>query len=279
MGYAEVGRSPWLWSGLVLGLVPAMGWYINQFSAQSADFVHNSLFNQMLDRIWSPVEEHRGSPAYYGLELLEWAWPWLLFWPWGLREAWRSRAFSWGKLVLVWTVGFLGAITLMQTKLPWYIMPLYPMMAIAIGPVLAAAWNGGGGLGVQPFTPGRYPKLWAIFVAVLGGVAIAALVYFNCFDPSPTGHYSLPLGAIALGSGLSLLLLLRQDPQFIPVLGWTWYVGIFLLMASPHWVFELNGWPPARPLGQMVQQVPKAVPVYTTDVIERPTVNFYGDRA
>ncbi len=274
----RVGRSPWLWGGLLLGLAPAVGWYVNQFLSQGAESVQNSLFNQMIDRIWSPVENHRGSPAYYVLELLEWGWPWLLFWPWGLREAWRARAFSWGKLVLVWSVGFLGAITLMQTKLPWYIMPLYPMLAIAIGPVLAEAWIRGGGLNIQPFTPGKYPQVWAVFLGALAGVAIASGVYFAHFDPSPTGDYRWPLGAIAFGSLFSLVLLLRQDPQFIPMLGWTWYLGIFLLMASPHWVFELNGWPGAWPLGAMVQQVPQNIPVYTTERVERPSVNFYGDR-
>lgn len=271
-------RSPFLWGGLGLGLAPAIGWYINQFLSQSDSFVQTSIFDQTLDRIWKPVENHRGSPLYYVLELLEWAWPWLMFVPLGLRGAWRQRDFSWGKLVLVWSAGFLGVITLMQTKLPWYVMPIYPVGAIAIGPVLADAWNRGGGMSIKPFTPGRYPAIWRFFVGLLALIGLAGVVYFSFFDSNPTGDYRWPLGAIALGSLISLYLLQRQDPQFLPVMGWTWYVAILLLMASPHWVFELNGWPAAKPIGEMVRQVPEGQLVFTTDTVERPSVSFYGDR-
>lgn len=271
-------RSPYLWTGLILGLAPAVGWYVNQFVVQSDGFIKTSLLDQTLRRIWQPVENHRGSPFYYLLELLEWAWPWLLFWPWGLRRAWQQQDFSWGKFVLVWTVGFLTAITLMQTKLPWYVMPLYPALAIAIGPVLADAWNRCGGVGAMPFTPGPLPKIWLGGVGLLSGVAIAGFIYFSFFAEDATGDYRLPLGAIALGSLLCLSLMLRRDGMFIPVLGWTWYVAIFLLMASPHWVFELNGWPGAKPMGEMVRRVPAGEAVFTTDWVERPAVSFYGDR-
>ncbi len=274
----RLGRSPYLWGGILLGLAPAEAWYVNQILNQAEGFFQASLIDQSLKRVWSPVEDHRQPPYYYLLELLEWAWPWLLFWPWGLRQAWQERWQSWSKLVLVWTVGYLGAITLMQTKLPWYIMPLYPAMALAIGPVLADAWHRGGGFSIKPYTPGRYPRGWGWGLGVMAIAALSGLLYLNFWDANPTPAYNWPLAAVGIGTAMALGLLGRQDPQFIPVLAWSWLIGIALLMASPHWVLELNGWPGAKPMGEMVQQVPAGAVVYTTDRIDRPSVNFYGDR-
>jgi 4-amino-4-deoxy-L-arabinose transferase-like glycosyltransferase len=75
------------------------------------------------------------------LELLKYTLPWLVFWPGGLYLAWQKRHTSWGALVLIGTVGYLGVISLMKTKLPWYIMPLYPFFALAVAAYLAQLWQ------------------------------------------------------------------------------------------------------------------------------------------
>ena len=79
---------------------------------------------------------------------------------------------------------YLGAISLMGTKLPWYIMPLYPFVALAIGGYLHHRW--------------QKPPRWA--VGWLGVIAIAALIggpYISIADQQPT------LMAIGLVLGLS----------------------------------------------------------------------------
>lgn len=272
-------RSGWLWAGIGLGLVPAIAWYAHQGLNQGSGFLEISLVDQSLKRLWQPVENHRASPLYYLGELLEWGWPWLLFVPQGLREAWRSRQQSWGKLLLLWAGGYFVVITVMQTKLPWYIMPLYPSLALAAGWVLAQAWDRGGGLGHQPYSPEPYPRAWAVGLGLMAGVAAGAVAYFIGFAPPEKAGLGLPLGVVLATSLGSLGLLRRHNAQFITVLGWGWFVAIWLLMASPHWVFELNEAVAARPLGALIERyVPPGQFVYTTNPIERPSLNFYGDR-
>lgn len=269
-------RSGYLWSGLILGLAPAMAWYGNQTVSGTDDFVQRGLVDQALKRLWQPVENHRGSVLYYVGELLEWGWPWVMFLPWGVSQAWRERSLSWGRLILVLGGGYFGVISLAQTKLPWYIMPLYPLVALAIGPVLADCWDRFGGVGVEPYTPGRSPRGWLGLLGLLVGIALAGGLYFSLGSEAAIG-LAIPFWFLVAGMGLSAWLLWRRDAQWILVLTWGWYLAIFALMASPYWVFELKDGVAVKPMAAVIRsQVEDSVPVYTTNAIERPSLSFYS---
>jgi len=126
--------SSWyLWIGVLLGSADVAFWYGAQWLHYGHSFTDEAIVNQSLERIWSPVEAHGGPIWYYLLEICKYAWPWLLFLPQGLHLTWENRNLSWAKLVLVWSGVYLLAISVMQTKLPWYVLPLYPAIALAVG--------------------------------------------------------------------------------------------------------------------------------------------------
>jgi 4-amino-4-deoxy-L-arabinose transferase-like glycosyltransferase len=167
--------SPYFWIGILLGNVPVLAWYATQWQHYGATFLQVHFQAQGLERLSQSVEGHGNPPWYYLLELLKYTWPWLLFWPGGLYLAWQKRHTSWGTLVLIGTVGYLGTISLMRTKLPWYIMPLYPFFALAVAAYAAHLWQ----------KCKAYPR---ILVGILGFLAVAGVggcVYFVLADPQP----------------------------------------------------------------------------------------------
>lgn len=133
--------SKYLWLGLFIGIVPVFFWYAAQFFRYGLGFFEANLIHQSLRRVWQPVGNHRGPIWYYLLEIVELSWPWILFLPPGWRLAWENRSFSWGKLILVWMGVYLLAISLMNTKLPWYVLPIYPPFALSIGYFLEGVWQ------------------------------------------------------------------------------------------------------------------------------------------
>ena len=271
-------RSGYLWSGLALGMAPALAWFGNQAVSGAEDFVQQGLVDQSLKRLWQSVENNQGSVFYYVGELLEWGWPWVMFVPGALVKSWRERSLSWGRLVLVLGGGYFAVISLAQTKLPWYIMPLYPLLALAIGPVLADYWDRLGGATVEPYTPGRIPSAWLGLMGLLFIIALAGSLYFSVGPEAALG-LAIPFVCLALGMGLSGWLLWRRDAQWILVLAWGWYLGIFALMASPHWVFELTDGPRVKPMAAVIRaEAKEPIRVYTTYPTERPSLNFYADR-
>ncbi len=152
-----------LWVGLLLGSLPAAAWYGAQWWHYKINFVQTFLQSQSFSRIVTPVESHAGPPWYYLLEILKYSLPWLLFLPWGFRLVWENRNMGWAKLVLVWTIGYLGVISVMSTKLPWYVLPIYPALALVVGMQLSDVWNSNDLLGVKHRSRRQYPRGWPFY--------------------------------------------------------------------------------------------------------------------
>ncbi|KKI98605.1 ArnT family glycosyltransferase [Prochlorothrix hollandica] len=272
-------RSPYLWGGIALGFLPAATWYGLQWQHYGQTFVEVALFNQNVDRIWETVENNDGPPWYYVVELLKYSWPWLLFLPWGLGRTWGDRHLSWAKLLLVWAGGYLATISVMGTKLPWYIFPLYPALALIIGVSLAHTWQSLGGSGGQPYTPQPVPQPWLWGLGILAGGAVAGMVYFSPGGGEPAPGLLLACGLISGSAGVSVVLARRGNGLFLPVLLWSWYLGLLLFVSSQHWVWELAEDYPVQPVAALVQQhTPPGAIVYTSHPHERPSLNFYSDR-
>jgi 4-amino-4-deoxy-L-arabinose transferase-like glycosyltransferase len=260
-------RSPYLWLGILLGNLPVLAWYAAQWQHYGATFLQAHFQAQGLERISQSVEGHAGPPWYYLLELLKYSWPWLLFWPGGLYLAWQKRNTSWGSLVLIGTVGYLGTISLMRTKLPWYIMPLYPFFALAVAACTAHLCR----------NHKHYPR---ILVRILGFLAVAGLggcVYFVLADPQPV---LIIMGAVvALTMGLAAWRVKQNNPSFIAILLVGMYLTLGLLMTSKSWVWELNEAFPVKPVAALIREHTDAgAVVYTSFGYRRPSLDFYSDR-
>lgn len=270
-------RQPYLWVGLLLGSVPAACWYGAQWLHYGSAFLGNNLVEQSLQRIWTDVEDNGAPPWYYLLELLKAA-PWVIFLPVACRLAWANRNLSWAKLAIVWGSVYFIAISIMATKLPWYILPLFPAIALLVGAQLAELWQQGDQIGIRQF-PHAYSQAWLAILAVLAIVGWAGAAYFIGWAPVSESDLGLIL---AVGGGaftIAAFLVARQNPQFITVLAWGTYLALMLLVLSPHWAWELAEAYPVRPVAAMIQaKSPPGQNIYTSYPYHRPSLNFYSQR-
>lgn len=272
-------QTPYFWLGILLGSLPLAAWYATQWLHYGQGVLGNSLLNQSLSRIWTPVENHDGPPWYYLLELLKYGFPWLLFLPAGFRYTWSHRTLSWAKLALVWSGLYLIAVSVMATKLPWYILPLYPALALIVGALLTQLWDQGRQVGVKQRAITPYSRFWVNSFGLLALVSGAGCLYFLTFKTPPDLDVAGILVTMAIALAVTALLIARQNPQFIPMLVWGNYLALILLMISPHWVWELAEAYPVKPVAQLIQQqVPQGQKVYTPYPDQRPSLDFYSDR-
>lgn len=291
--------SVYFWGGWLAGSAPTLAWYGAQGLHYGLSFTQVNLVHQSLNRIWSTVDDHAGPPWYYLLEMLKYGWPWLVFFPQGLRLAWQERSFSWAKLVLIWSGGYFLVISVMGTKLPWYVLPIYPVVALTVGMRLTARWQhhptdvalpprtGEGSwfwsavLGISFRPPGQkdFPASWTILLALLALAGWGTLSYDLLQGGSVDHFVQGALVAGALTMTVSSLLMYRQDWQFLSVLVWGTYVSLVLFVASGHWNWELAEAYPVKPIAAMIRQQtsPEQV-IYTTYPHNRPALNFYSER-
>ncbi|WP_293130085.1 glycosyltransferase family 39 protein [Microcoleus sp. bin38.metabat.b11b12b14.051] len=283
--------SGYLWGGLAIGTLPVAAWYFAQWLHYGQDFINANLVNQSFRRIWEPVGNHKGAPWYYLLKILESAWPWQLFYLQGLRLSWENRNFPGPKLVLVWTGVYLLAISVMNTKLPWYVLPVYPAFAIAVGSYLAEVWD-------QMWLPEEpikdeveehfnaisllpHPAILAVIavVAIVGCAYFSGWVRFGGQIVQPQRDLQLMLMFVVLTMTLAAVLLHRKDRQFILVLIWGTYVTLLVFVASDNWVWELAEDYPVKPIAEIVRQgTPAGKEVFTSHKLPRPSLNFYSQR-
>lgn len=263
--------SWYMWTGILLGSAPVIGWYAVQWLQYGQFFTQTGIVKQSFSRIWTSVENHSGPPWYYVLELLKYTLPWLIFLPSALRLAWENRNWSWAKLVLVWSSFYLLAISVMSTKLPWYIFPIYPAIALMVGVKLAEVWNW--------YRPVSYPRPWIVVLALLAVVSWGGSFYYSPWGLAADWEVQIILLAVAITMTFAFLLAAWGDRQFLVILFWGMYVSLLLLVTSHHWVWELAEAYPVKPVAAMIQSLtPTSQKIYTSFPYSRPSLNFYSDR-
>ncbi len=284
--------SWYLWSGLFLGSAPVLSWYLLQGWQYGQQYFQTGLMTQSFSRVWHSVEGNKGPIWYYLLELAKYSWPWILFWPQAARLTWENRKLSWAKLVIVWVGIYLLVISVMNTKLPWYVFPLYPAFSLATGALMAEFWHGP--LGYQG--PGKkssttiltaehpsasiYTRRWVALFSVLSFLAWGGCIYYSGFDPA-IASWDIPITLATFAMTLSVVafLIAKRDSQFILVLFWGTYVSLMAFVNSGHWNWELGEEYPVKPVAEMIQQsTPPSQVILTSHPHERPSLNFYSDR-
>ena len=275
--------SPYLWTSLILGVAPAVSWYVLQYLRYGSEFLGISLGKQTFNRIWEPVSNRSQPPWYYCLEIAKYSLPWLIFLPYSIKLAFKTIfpspsppvpkssslpvSQSGAKLTLTWCVVYLLATSLMATKLPWYIMPIYPGLSLLIGNGLAIAWQ-----------EKIYPLSWKIAFS-----SLAVICWITCLYLGLSGQIQLDLALIisfiALTFTIAAIILFISSHNFIPVTIGGFYLALLFFFNSPHWLWELNEAFPVKPLAVQIQEhIPYGENIYASYPNLRPSLEFYSDR-
>ncbi|MGM0454985.1 MAG: ArnT family glycosyltransferase [Cyanobacteriota bacterium] len=271
--------------GMTLGAVPLGAWYLAQWTYYGQDFLIEHLLNQSAHRVWQAVERNSGPPWYYLIEFLKYGFPAFIFVPAALKRVWQDQNLSWARLILVWSGGYFGAISLMGTKLPWYSLPIYPPLALGVGVILADIWQQLQQQGHPSRDPRPcYPKLWRWGFVVMalvawGGAAIlaASLMESGFLDHEMT-HLTVTLLAAAMTLTMTASLIAQRNPMMPMVLFWGWLISLLLFVTSSDWVWELNEDYPVQPVATMIREETQGEPIYTSHPYDRPSLNFYANR-
>jgi 4-amino-4-deoxy-L-arabinose transferase-like glycosyltransferase len=165
--------AAWLWRlrpvwGLMWMLVLVVPWFVAIFWRAGETFFNDSIGGDMLSKL--AAQESHGAPP--GLYLLLF---WVTFWPgaplagMAAPAVWRARREPGAQFLLAWLLPSWIVFELVLTKLPHYVLPLYPAIAIlTIGAlerrVLSRSWLRSGA------------AWWFIIPALLSVVAVVGAI-------------------------------------------------------------------------------------------------------
>lgn len=162
-------RRSFSWLGITVFLIVAAPWHAAIYRDQGGHFVDVFLLNHNLQRFASEIHNHPGGPLYYVIVLIAGVLPWtgLLLPTVGSTHPRRNAADAY---LLAWVVAPLVFFSAAGSKLPGYILPCLPALAILMG---RAADDLVRGVGRPRF--GLGPRSMAVVTLVVCAAAAAAL--------------------------------------------------------------------------------------------------------
>jgi 4-amino-4-deoxy-L-arabinose transferase-like glycosyltransferase len=206
--------------GMVVFLLVTVPWYAWVAADTKAEFLRGFFLQHNVGRYLAAMENHRGSVLYYLLVLLVGFAPWSVFFAATLWHVFSggqpARSASEGpasqspdryRFLGCWIAVYLAFFTLSRTKLPNYVLPLYPPVALLVAHFLDR-WRRG------EITP----PAWTIHVG-LAGLCLTGILTAG----------GLLVGGGAVGDGL-------LHGRHLPGLeGWAFLGTVPLLGALAGW--------------------------------------------
>ena len=161
--FALLRRLQWA-AGVAVFLAIAAPWFVLVQHA-NPEFAKFFFIHEHFERFLTPVHR-RVHPWWYYVQMLAIGMlPWLTVLPQALARGWRTRdtaqAFHPERFLLIWSVFIFVFFSMSSSKLPSYILPILPALALLTGLTLAE-------------TETRR-LLWHAVPVLLVGIAIAAL--------------------------------------------------------------------------------------------------------
>ena len=123
-----------LFSGIVIYLLITAPWFV-LIAQRNPEFLEFFFIHEHLQRFTQDTHSRTG-PIYYFVPLLIiGALPWVLQIPGSIAQAWqeRRREFSSGWLLVCWFVIIFTFFSVSHSKLPGYIIPIFPALALLTG--------------------------------------------------------------------------------------------------------------------------------------------------
>lgn len=123
-----------LFSGAIVFLLITAPWFI-LVAQRNPEFLEFFFIHEHLQRFTQDAHSRTGPIYYFVPLLLIGIIPWVLQIPGALVQAWqeRRREFSSGWLLVCWFVVIFAFFSMSRSKLPGYIIPIFPALALLIG--------------------------------------------------------------------------------------------------------------------------------------------------
>ncbi|MSP49756.1 MAG: glycosyl transferase [Alphaproteobacteria bacterium] len=222
----SVADKDWRWLrllrplvGIPLMLAIATPWFVAIQLATDGGFVGDAVRNDLLPKLIGGQESHGAPPGYYlalvSVTLLPAS---LVLWP-ALKEAWNDRLDAPTRVLLAWAIPAWLLFEAVPTKLPHYVLPLFPALAMLAARLLVRAADG---------EPTALDRIWARVAAapwLVGSIALA-------LAPATIG-YALDqrLDPAALAIGLAALAATLLAAIAVCYRRWLWATAISTLTA------------------------------------------------
>ena len=219
----------WL-TGIAVYLIVIVPWIV-AISLREREFLYFFVIDQNILRFLTTKHKRTGSLFYFLPVLFGGMLPWSFFIPRSFIKLWNKKEF---RLFIIWTMVVCAFFSVSKSKLPPYILPVFPAVSLVLGGFFGEKWK----------TKRPLPET-AAYIILFAILISSAFIYGNAAFASYVGAISADAVGIMAGLkgfsvGLSVIsaitmvfLLLRRFNAFsflFPL--FTFFSGIIVVMLT-----------------------------------------------
>jgi 4-amino-4-deoxy-L-arabinose transferase-like glycosyltransferase len=179
-------------AGVIWMLLLVTPWFVAIAAKSGMTFFTDAIGHDMLAKVTGGQESHGAPPGYYLLLFFLTFWPGAVLSGLAVPAVWRARREPGTQFLLAWLIPSWLVFEAVVTKLPHYVLPLYPAIAILIAGILDK-----GGLAKARWMI-RGTVWWFLFPGI---IAVLVPVVFILVDRD-LGLIAWPFAAAAVICGL-----------------------------------------------------------------------------
>lgn len=174
--------AAYLLPSVILGIVIFLAWAIPANEATHGEFFRRGIGYHVMARTARPIDSHGGNfflflPFYIPVVILAF-FPWTLFLPSALSALWggriggeHGRSFLFG-----WMISTFLLMSFVSTKLPHYILPIWPALSLVVTGTISAAEKGT--LAPRDITWLKYGRWLFGLIGFIGGLVLLVGPWF-----------------------------------------------------------------------------------------------------
>lgn len=175
-------------------LIVIVGPWLALLQLRAPEFLWTTLRHDVIKRVGSSLEGHKGPPGFYLATIWGTFFPWCLLLPLTMVLAWRNRRSIFIRFALAAVIGPWVMMELVQTKLVHYVLPIFPPLAFLTADAVVRCLRG------------QYADLKnrATFIGAM--IWAAAVVAFAALPWGAVWQFdSVPMGPTVLLSAAALI--------------------------------------------------------------------------
>ena len=123
-------------TGVIWMLLLVLPWFVAIVAKSGMEFVNLAVGHDMLAKVVSSQEAHGAPPGYYLLLFFLTFWPGAVLAGLAAPMVWKARREPGAQFLLAWLIPSWLVFEAVISKLPHYVLPLYPAIAILIAGIL-----------------------------------------------------------------------------------------------------------------------------------------------
>jgi len=240
-----------IFKGIAIYLAIGGTWYLVESILHGREFIDRVVGFYLIKRYLGPIETHSGPWFYYFVILLIGLLPWSVFLPFSLYYQVKRIGDENNLFTVIWIMVIFLFFSMAGTKLPGYIIAMYPFISISIAKLIAD-FAAGEDSGID-FIMKRLYKSLAIFSAIL----VVMGMFFSLVVVQPQYNailfdVNIILIMLGLGGLVAVVLFFRTDSVYNSLIALVVTMLIFTFYVSSFTMVHLNDFKPMREISKNI---------------------------